>query len=362
MSFSGLNLSTDFQERDVVFGGDTRLARAIEEADALFPHHQGLTLLSTCPVALIGDDVDAVAKRQARRLGQPVVPVHCAGFRRGDGIGDTHRTITTTWRDWAAPTHQPKPRSVTLLCREMGGAWRGISQLLTELGLEVTTTWPAASSRAEVGRLGNSRLTISVGMEYWARLLERQFGLSWVEADFLGPRATCETLRAIAARFEEPVRDCAEALIAAQAPAAHAVVQDCRARVAGRLYFSFAPLQPRDVTAFAEAGLRVGSALQGWPDRAGRWHVLEARRWAQDTTPAEVRAMLKEVEPDAVDGLGQDGLALRKAGYGVLDEWIRAQLARASTGFEGAEQLARQLLILFDSPVRRLCRWQGEGP
>jgi nitrogenase molybdenum-iron protein alpha chain len=141
-------------------------------------------------------------------------------------------------------------------------------------------------------------------MEYWARLLQRQFGLSWVEADFLGAGATCDSLRAIAAHFGESVRERAEAIIAAQAPAARAVEEGSRARLEGRLYFSFAPLQPRDVRAFKALGVRVGSSLQGWPDREGHWRMPRVRRRAQELTWAEVRALLDEAQPDVVDGLG----------------------------------------------------------
>ena len=89
-----------------------------------------------------------------------------AGFRRGDGIGDTHATIAGTWRDWAIPAAPAGACDVTLLCREMKGAWRGIADLLEEIGLRVTARWPANGNTAETARLGNGRLIISVDMEY----------------------------------------------------------------------------------------------------------------------------------------------------------------------------------------------------
>lgn len=353
--FSGLNLSTDFQEKDVVFGGDNKLAKTIAEANQLFPHHRGVTLLSTCPIALIGDDVDAVARKQAQALGKPVVPVHCAGFRRGDGIGDTHATITGTWRDWAeSGAEPPTPRDVVLLCREMNGAWRGIVRLLEQIGLRVTARWPAGGSQAETGRLAKGRLCISIEMEYWARQLQQQFGLPWVEADFLGPSATCESLRAIAIHFDTEVRQRTEDIIAAHAPSAQALVARVRRRLAGRLYFSFAPLLPREVRVYNEFGIRVGSALQGWQDREGRWRIPNTLRRHQEMTHAQMEALLRQAAPDLVGGLGQDGAALRKAGYAILDDRSHAELARAAIGFEGTSLLAREFSLLFDAPVRRL--------
>jgi nitrogenase molybdenum-iron protein alpha chain len=353
--YSSLNLTTDFQEKDVVFGGDNKLARSIAEANQLFPLHRGITLLSTCPVALIGDDINAVARQQAKALGKPVVPVHCAGFRRADGIGDTHATIAGTWRDWAEPSAEPPgPRDVTLLCREMNGAWQGIVRLLEEIGLRVTARWPAGGSRAETGRLGKGRLCISIGMDYWAKRLQQQYGLPWVEADFLGAGATRESLRAIAAHFDAEVGRRAEAIIAAHAPAAEALVAETAARVAGRLYFSFLPLLPREIRVYNEFGIRAGSALQGWPDQEGRWQVPEPPRRHQEMTHAQMEALLRRVQPDLVDGLGQDSAALKKMGYAVLDDSSRAELASAASGFEGVERLARAFLPLFASPLPRL--------
>jgi len=353
-SFSGLNLSTDFQERDVVFGGDSKLARAIAEAHALFPLHNGVSLLSTCPVALIGDDIDTVAKSQAKAIGKPVIPVHCAGFRRGDGEGETYATIAETWRDWAEPSTQPGYRDVTLLCREMSGAWRAIVRLLEEIGLRVTARWPAGGSRAETARLGKGRLCISVGMEHWAARLQKQYGTPWVDADFLGPRASCESLRTIAAHFDSALRQRAEEVIAAQAPAADALVAAARARIAGKLYFSFGPLNAREIRTYAEYGIRVGSALQGWQDEQGRWQLAEVHRHYQEMTPQQAEDLLQRVKPDLVGGLGDDSAALRKRGYAILDDSGRAALARAAIGFAGTARLTNEFLQLFDTPVRRL--------
>lgn len=352
--FSGLNLTTDFQERDIVFGGEAKLARAIGEADQLFPLHRGLTLLSTCPVALIGDDIDGVARRQSAELGKPVVAVHCAGFRRGDGIGDTHATIAGTWRDWASPAPPTGRRAVTLLCREMDGAWRDIVRLLEDIGLRVVARWPAASSVAQTGRLGHAPLVISVNMEYWAQRLHQQFGQPWVEVDFLGPTAIRDSLRAIAAHCDTEVGERVEQLIASQAPTAEALIEKCRGRLAGRLYFSFAPLLPRDLRVYADCGIRVGSALQGWPDRDGRWQLPENILRYPEMTAAQVDELLQRAAPDVVDGLGQDGAALRKRGYLVPDERSRQELNRAATGFAGIPRLLREFLCLFDNPLRRI--------
>ena len=66
-SFGTLNFTSDFQERDIVFGGDKKLTKLIEEMELLFPLTKGITIQSECPVGLIGDDISAVATPAARR-------------------------------------------------------------------------------------------------------------------------------------------------------------------------------------------------------------------------------------------------------------------------------------------------------
>jgi len=54
-------MSTDMQEEEIIFGGEKKLKKAIEEAIHLF-HPKAIGIFSTCPVGLIGDDVHAVAR------------------------------------------------------------------------------------------------------------------------------------------------------------------------------------------------------------------------------------------------------------------------------------------------------------
>ncbi|STS91866.1 nitrogenase (molybdenum-iron) subunit alpha [Klebsiella variicola] len=80
-SFGTLNFTSDFQERDIVFGGDKKLTKLIEEMELLFPLTKGITIQSECPVGLIGDDISAVANASSKALDKPVIPVRCEGFR-----------------------------------------------------------------------------------------------------------------------------------------------------------------------------------------------------------------------------------------------------------------------------------------
>ena len=83
----------------IVFGGDKKLAKLIEEIDQLFPLNKGISVQSECPIGLIGDDIEAIAKKTSAAIGKPVVPVRCEGFR---GVSQSlgHHIANDTIRDW----------------------------------------------------------------------------------------------------------------------------------------------------------------------------------------------------------------------------------------------------------------------
>src|SRR5271169_295770 len=80
-TFVTMNFTSDFQEKDIVFGGDKKLAKIIDEIEGLFPLNKGITVQSECPIGLIGDDIEAVSKKKSQEIGKVVVPVRCEGFR-----------------------------------------------------------------------------------------------------------------------------------------------------------------------------------------------------------------------------------------------------------------------------------------
>src|SRR5208282_2451564 len=65
-NFMPYALSTDMQEEEIIFGGEKKLKKAIEEAVELF-HPKAIGIFSTCPVGLIGDDVHSAAREMEEK-------------------------------------------------------------------------------------------------------------------------------------------------------------------------------------------------------------------------------------------------------------------------------------------------------
>ena len=96
--FAGYCLSTDVKETDIVFGAEKKLAAAIREAYAIFKP-ECISVFCTCPIGLIGDDIEAVSKKKAKEHGKTMVPVRCEGFR---GVSQSlgHHIANDAVRDW----------------------------------------------------------------------------------------------------------------------------------------------------------------------------------------------------------------------------------------------------------------------
>src|SRR5512136_1052339 len=79
------SFSTDMKERDVVFGGEKKLAACIDEiVDLRSP--PAIFVYATCVTGMIGDDIVAVCKDASRRHGIDVIPVESSGFISGNKV------------------------------------------------------------------------------------------------------------------------------------------------------------------------------------------------------------------------------------------------------------------------------------
>ncbi|MEX1307691.1 MAG: nitrogenase component 1, partial [Eubacteriales bacterium] len=80
------SFSTDLRERDIIFGGEKKLAAAIDEIAAMYSP-KVIFVYSTCVVGIIGDDLDAVCKKAEEKTGVRVIPVRSTGFAGNKASG-----------------------------------------------------------------------------------------------------------------------------------------------------------------------------------------------------------------------------------------------------------------------------------
>ena len=133
-TFVTMQFTSDFQEKDIVFGGDKKLAKIMDEIQELFPLNNGITVQSECPIGLIGDDIEAVSKAKSkeydgktdragalRRLPRRVAvarPPHCQRLDPRLGVRQDRQGRAAAIRT-ARPTTSPS--SATTISAAMPG-------------------------------------------------------------------------------------------------------------------------------------------------------------------------------------------------------------------------------------------------
>lgn len=359
-AFAHIHFTTDFQEKDVIFGGDKKLAKCLDELNMLFPMAKGASVLAECPVGLIGDDIEAVAREKRAELGMMVAPVHCEGFRTsGDLVmRDTRKQLRNEGK--RAEPIESTPYDVSIMCFDTGYGHAKIARELMEaIGLRVVAQWPGNSSAMDMGRMSKAKLIVvpNVGSvkNVYATGLEKDFGVPSIEVVIHSPNSIDAALRAVAARFDDKIKERAEAVIAANRSRIDKAVEKYRPRLAGKLYFALGILAFHIPAPFQELGMRVGTTFQGWPDRDGNWRTLPKPYLYRTLTDNAVALALTEAEPDLISSLSaqQDDRFLRKWGYQPFD-WFVGQGGVSYWGYDGFIRLAEDLDLAINSPWRKL--------
>ncbi|MCJ2541925.1 nitrogenase molybdenum-iron protein alpha chain [Thermostichus vulcanus] len=369
-TFGTMQFTSDFQERDVVFGGDKKLAKVLLEANELFPLVKGITIESECPVGLIGDDIEAVAKKAAKEIGKTVVPVRCEGFR---GVSQSlgHHIANDTVRDWAFPVadkkaregslnFQPTPYDVAVIGDyNIGGdAWSS-RILLEEIGLRVVTQFSGDGTWNEV--LLSTQVKLNLihcyrSMNYICRHMEETYGIPWLEFNFFGPTHIAQSLRAIAQRFDETIQAKAEAVIAKYQPQSEAVIAKYRPRLEGkRVMLMVGGLRPRHVIpAFRDLGMEViGTGYEfGHGDDYKRTveYIDDGTLIYDDVSGYEFEEFAKKLKPDLIAAGIKEKYVFQKMAlpFRQMHSW---DYSGPYHGYDGFAVFARDMDLALNSPT-----------
>ncbi|MFS8970657.1 nitrogenase molybdenum-iron protein alpha chain [Synechococcus sp. 'PEA 65AY6A-5F PE A'] len=369
-TFVTMQFTSDFQERDVVFGGDKKLAKLLVEASELFPLAKGITIQSECPVGLIGDDIEAVAKRVSKEIGKPVVPVRCEGFR---GVSQSlgHHIANDTVRDWVLPiadkkakegslNFEPGPYDVALIGDyNIGGdAWSS-RILLEEMGLRVVTQFSGDGTWNEMLLAPRVKLNLIHcyrSMNYICRHMEEAYGIPWLEFNFFGPTQIAKSLRAIAQRFDETIQAKAEQVIAKYQPQSEAVIAKYRPRLEGkRVMLMVGGLRPRHVIpAFRELGMEViatGYEFGHGDDyKRTTQYIDDGTLIYDDVSGYEFEEFAKRLKPDLIASGIKEKYVFQKMAlpFRQMHSW---DYSGPYHGYDGFAVFARDMDLALNSPT-----------
>jgi len=362
-TFVTMQFTSDFQERDIVFGGDKKLERIIDEIDGLFPLAKGISIQSECPIGLIGDDIEAVAKKKNKEIGKTIVPVRCEGFR---GVSQSlgHHIANDAIRDWVFDKKDIEfdagKYDVNVIGDyNIGGdAWAS-RILLEEMGLRVVGYWSGDATLSEIEHAPKAKLNLIHcyrSMNYICRHMEEKYGMPWLEYNFFGPSQIEASLRKIAAFFDESIQEKAEAVIAKYTPLVEAVKAKFRPRLEGKTVMLYVGgLRPRHViNAYEDLGMQiVGTGYEfGHNDdyqRTGHY-VKEGTLIYDDVTGYELERFIEGIRPDLVGSGIKEKYPVQKMGipFRQMHSW---DYSGPYHGYDGFAIFARDMDLAINNPV-----------
>ncbi|MFN1549258.1 nitrogenase molybdenum-iron protein alpha chain [Vibrio natriegens] len=362
-SFGTLNFTTDFQERDIVFGGDKKLASAIDEIETLFPLVKGISIQSECPVGLIGDDIEAVAKTKSQEIGKTIVPVRCEGFR---GVSQSlgHHIANDTLRDYVLDGSADKEFESTdydvaiIGDYNIGGdAWSS-RIILEDMGLRVVAQWSGDGTLPELENTPKVKLNLVHcyrSMNYIVRYMEEKHGIPWIEYNLFGPTKIEESMRKIAALFDEKIQQQTEDVIARYREQWNAVIEKYRPRLEGKQVMLYVGgLRPRHIIgAYEDLGMEIVGA--GYEFAHNDDYVKttpemkDATLLFDDASSYELEEYVKRLKPDLIGSGIKEKYIFQKMGFPFrqMHSW---DYSGPYHGVDGFAIFARDMDMTINNP------------
>lgn len=366
VSSFAMQFTSDFQEKDIVYGGDKKLAVVLKEVKELFPLAKAISVLSECPVGLIGDDINAVAKQATKDLDTPVIPCNCEGFR---GVSQSlgHHISNDTIRDYIIGTREfaepASPYDIALIGDyNIGGDAWSVKALLEECGVNVKATWTGDGEIEKIAATHQVKLAVIHcyrSMNYMARVLEEKYGIPWVELNFFGPTKIKASLRKLAERFDDSIREKVEQVIAKYDPMMQAVIDEYKPRLQGkRVMLYVGGLRPRHtVSAYEDLGMEViGSGYEfahGDDYERTAPEMPDATVIYDDASEHELEQFVHKLKPDLIGSGIKEKYMFQKMGlpFRQMHSW---DYSGPYHGVKGFPVFARDIDLAVNSPTWKL--------
>lgn len=161
--------SSNIQERDVVFGGDSRLREQIENTLKVMDGSI-YAVLTSCVTEIIGDDIKSVVA-DFKNLGIPIIGAETGGFK-GNSYRGYDLVLQSLFRDFLERGVAKKKKRVNLwgIIPSYDPFWRGnleeVRRLLEQLGLEVNSFFLAEDTIEGIRQAGSACLNIIISHTY----------------------------------------------------------------------------------------------------------------------------------------------------------------------------------------------------
>lgn len=204
-NFLSYCFSTDMQDPDIVFGGEKKLKQAIREAVEIF-EPEAIMITATCPVGLIGDDINAIAAEAQEEYGIPILAFSCEGYKGVSQSAGHHIANNGLMEHVVGKKDVDLPQySINLLGEyNIGGDGWEIGRILEKIGYNIVAVFTGDSSLENIEMAHEANLNLIQchrSINYIAEMFDEKYGIPWLKINFIGIKAMSESLHNIAKYF-----------------------------------------------------------------------------------------------------------------------------------------------------------------
>jgi nitrogenase molybdenum-cofactor synthesis protein NifE len=355
-----LSFSTDLQEKDVVFGGEQKLYKAIcQLIDAYKP--AAAFVYSTCIVGVIGDDVQAVCRRVSIEKGIDVLPVMAEGFKgtKKDGYKaacDAIIKLIGTDNIFEAP-----PFSINILGDfNLAGELWILSEYYKKIGINIISCLTGDARIAQIRHAHKASLNVvqcSGSMMSVAIHMKEKYNIPFIKVSYFGIEDMSEALYEVARFFKEPqLLEHARLLVSAEIGTMMPALEPYRKALTGKkaaIYVGGAFKAISLVKALRLLGMKtvlVGSQTGNTDDYGLLTKLCDPGTIiVDDSNPNELSEFVKQTGAHLFIGGVKERPIAHKIGIGFCDH--NHERKEALAGYVGMLNFAREVHASVCSPV-----------
>ncbi|MDX2232422.1 MAG: nitrogenase iron-molybdenum cofactor biosynthesis protein NifE [Leptolyngbyaceae cyanobacterium bins.349] len=370
-----MGFTTDMNENDVIFGGEKKLYKAIQEVSQRYSP-AAIFVYLTCVSALIGDDLEAVCKKASEKAGIPVIPVNSPGFVGSKNLGN--RISGESLLDYVVGSREPEyttPYDINLIGEyNIAGEMWGVLPVLEKVGIRVLAKITGDARYDEVCTAHRAKLNVMIcskALINMGRKMEEKYGIPYIEESFYGVDDMNRCLRNIAAKLGCPqLQARVEQVIAEETAKLNAELQPYRDRLTGkRVVLNTGGVKSWSIISAAkDLGIEVcatSTKKSTEEDKAkikellGKDGVMLEKGNAQ-----ELLSVIAKTKADMLIAGGRNQYTALKARIPFLD--INQERHHPYAGYVGMVEMARELDEALHSPiwdqVRKPAPWDSQVP
>lgn len=355
-----LSFSTDLTEKEVIYGGETKLFNCLCE---LIEKHtpKAAFVYATCIAGIIGDDIAAICRKAEAKYGIPVLAVMSEGFKGTKKDGYRAACDALGELIGTGDTSATSPYSVNILGDfNIAGETDIIRKYYERMGVEVVATITGDGRIDDIRRAHGAKLNIvqcSGSMTYLAKDMKDKYGIPFVRVSYVGIEDTSAALYAVAEHFKnDEIFQRTQELIHEEVDAIMPELRKIRADLKGRkaaVYTGGAFKAFSLVRSLRTIGMKtviVGSQTGSKEDYEQLRELCDPGTvLVDDTNPVELAKFIREQGADIfIGGVKERPLAF-KLGLGFCDHNHERRTPLA--GFAGMLTFAREVHASVMSPV-----------